>query len=67
MPLGPYQKAKKNVREKMNPDYIAEKTSIYSDPIGDPPLDPRTILHIKTQFRIWYGSWIADDLTLITQ
>lgn len=67
MPLLNYKAAKKNIRDKMNLDHLMDHTSVFHDPVGGPKLDTVTVEYIKQQYRIWFNSWIADDIKLITQ
>lgn len=59
-------KTKKQRKQKLHsmlqPTHLFQQTSIFTNPIGAPPLDKYTVEHIKHQFDLWFNSWIAEDL-----
>lgn len=53
---------KEMLLEKLNPEYIIKHTSIFSPQIGGGPLDEYTVKKIQESFKMWFDSWIKDDL-----
>jgi hypothetical protein len=68
MAFGQYKTAKANIRKRvLDVEYLLEDTAVFSDSPGDPPLDKETVERIKKSYRLWFRSWIKDDLELITK
>jgi hypothetical protein len=56
-----YDERKQKLYERITPEHIFNSTSIAKNPIGDKPLDPYTVEHIKRQYQIYFNSWIKED------
>jgi hypothetical protein len=47
--------------DRISPIYLFTKTSVFSDPIGEPKLDQRTVAYIKAQYTNYFKSWVEVD------
>lgn len=52
----------RQLRERIDPDYLFNNTSVFSQGIGMPPFDPYTIDQIKASYALYFYSWIKEDL-----
>ena len=49
------------LREILSPEYMNERTSVFSDGVGF-ELDKRTLEECKRNYKIYFDSWIKDEL-----
>lgn len=53
---------KEKLQEKLTPEYLINSTSIFHDSIGEQPLDKYTVEKIQNNYRLYFNSWIKDEL-----
>lgn len=57
------KKERKNkIKEQLTIEHMKTHTSIFHDPIGNPKLDPYTVEKIQRSYKLWFDSWIKDEL-----
>ncbi len=59
------KEAAKKLRSRLTVDHIFHNTTVFTTPIGDKPLDVRTIGIVKKHFEIWFNSWVKSDIQTV--
>lgn len=53
---------REELKERLTPEYLEERTCVFSNPMGGQKLDPYTVEQIKKSYKMYFNSWIKHEL-----
>lgn len=64
-PMSKAKVAARKLRDRLDADYIINRTTVFNSRIGEQPYDERTVISIKSMFKTWFNSWVKEDLDTV--